>query len=146
MFMSAIAQKIYKCLQLMKQQFSNINESKPIWYLFVFTTIYRTKRYRPEGDHRNSHLIDFLEEIYETLEDARGRTLVDSLLANRLIALNNIPCLPTYESDNRKGWPDLAICTQSLFAKFQSWSILLELFGDHRPIETSLFFEIPNLP
>lgn len=79
-------------------------------------------------------------------DDASGEFLADTLLLRNLVLLNWADCLPTYESGNNEGLADLSICTQYLFKYFDNWSVFPYLFGDRRPIVTSLKFKIPILP
>lgn len=48
--------------------------------------------------------------------------------------------------ESGKGRPDFSICAKELFKYFHSWAVFPNLFGNHRPIVTSLKFDIPKLP
>lgn len=79
-------------------------------------------------------------------DDASRELFVDTLLSRNLVLLNSADCLPTYESGNKEVLKDLSICIQYLFKYFDNWSVFPYLFGDRRPIVTSIKFEIPILP
>ena len=85
-------------------------------------------------------------------EDERGRILVNFTLLNHLIVLNDPDSLPTFELPHIHGWPDISLCSLSLFPMVQDWKVLdftsdnHSILGDHRPIHLSLSPHISDLP
>ncbi|XP_035216980.1 uncharacterized protein LOC118190394 [Stegodyphus dumicola] len=71
--------------------------------------------------------------------DLRGRAVEDFVASNDLSIHNEPECLPTFETVNGKGWPDLTLSSAALTPKIKNWTVEDSITNsDHRYITYSI--------
>ena len=73
----------------------------------------------------------------ETITNAVGTLVEDFILHNRLVVANQLPCSPTFHSDQGfQSWIDITLSTPALSSHISHWRVLddVPLDSDHSPL------------
>ncbi|GBO18475.1 hypothetical protein AVEN_264963-1, partial [Araneus ventricosus] len=65
-------------------------------------------------------------------EDSRGKQLQEFIAEKHIFLINSSDYPPTFEYNNRQGWPDLTMVSSHFLAAICEWNVLEEeTYSDH---------------
>ncbi|GBL73788.1 hypothetical protein AVEN_230762-1 [Araneus ventricosus] len=79
-------------------------------------------------------------------EDSRGKQLQEFIAEKHIFLLNSSDSPPTYEHNNRQGWPDLTMVSSHSLAAICEWDVLEEeTYNDHKFVKICINSNISSL-